>query len=88
MSIETHSRSDARTTEFSLSLRARDAKTSAAIAFAAALPAAFLAFQWHALAVLPVAALFVGARSVRTLVAVAAEHSRNTHDHDDHATSH
>lgn len=88
MSIETHNRSDARTTEFALSLRARDAKTSAAIAFVAALPAAFLAFQWHALAVLPVVALLFGARSVRRLVVIAAEHTRLTHDHDDHATSH
>lgn len=88
MSNETHNRSDARSTEFALSLRARDAKTSAAIAFAASLPAAFLAFQWHALAVLPVVALLLGARSVRRLVAVAAEHTRISHDHDDHATSH
>ena len=62
---------------FALAIRARDARTSAAIAFTSALPAAFLAYQWHFLAVLPVVALLVGADALRRLAGIAGEYARH-----------
>lgn len=63
-------------TSFALAIRARDARTAAAIAFTGALPATFLAFHWHFLAALPIVAVAVGVDGLRRLVVVAAEHAR------------
>lgn len=64
-------------TSFALAIRARDARTSAAIAFTSALPAAFLAYNWHYLTVLPVVALLVGADALRRLAGIAGEYARH-----------
>jgi len=64
-------------TSFALAIRARDARTSAAIAFTSALPAAFLAYEWHYLTVLPVVALLVGADALRRLTGIAGEYARH-----------
>ena len=63
-------------TSFALAIRARDARTSAAIAFIGVLPAAFLAYHWHYLTVLPVVALLVVADGLRRLAGIAGEYAR------------
>ena len=73
-------------TSFALAIRARDARTSAAIALAGAFPAAFLAFHWHFLVLLPVVSLVVGVDALRRLVMVAGDHARFVADKSHHVT--
>jgi len=63
-------------TSFSLALRARDARTSAALSFVGTVLTVFLAAHWHALVVLPATGAVVLTGALYRLAKVAGKHAR------------
>lgn len=74
-------------TSFGLAIRARDARTSATLAFVGTVPTVFVAMHWHVLVFLPALALALLVSSLYRLARVAGDHTRFEQRHQRDATS-